>query len=188
MSSRMSINQSSHHGDLFNGFNGQASDYQKVFSHLASRVGVAQQLIVSTFPRGGTQILHPHHLPEGLLRGYQRDQYVNDGPTWQSIVRRHALADAHCFAGGQLQESAYFQDWMLPGGFGHVAAVAIEGPLFAGYPGSWHLYRGVADPAFTAQELEIFNRLASEFSHAIRKHRTARLEHVHGTVAPWEAV
>jgi AraC-like DNA-binding protein len=187
----MSIHQSSQHlesSELWKTFAARASDYQKAIAELASRVLVAQTLVITTFPRSGTQILQPVQLPEGLLRSYQRDQFINDGPTWQSIRRQAVVADGHCFPGGSLQKSAYFQQWMQPAGLGHVAAAPLAGPLFRGYPGSLHIYRKNGEPAFTSHELEIFGRFASELSHAISRQRAARLETDHGPIAPWEAM
>lgn len=187
----MSINQSLQHPELaerWKIFAAHASDYQKAIAELVSQVPAVQTLVVTTFPRSGTQILQPVQLPEGLLRSYQRDQFINDGPTWQSICRKAVVADGHCFPGGSLQKSTYFQQWMQPAGLGHVAAAALAGPLFQGYPGSLHIYRKITDPAFTSHELEIFGRFASELSQAIRQQRTARLQSSHGPIAPWEEI
>jgi AraC-like DNA-binding protein len=184
------MNQSSHHplAEIWKHFNGHVADYQKVFAELASVIPHAQALVVTTFPRTGTQILQPVQLPEGLLRSYQRDQLINDGPTWQALARRTVVADAQCFPGQSLQDTAYYQQWMLPAGFAHVAAAPLSGPLFLGYPGALHLYRRSGEPAFTSHELEALGRFASEMSQALRQNRASRLEATHGSVADWEAM
>jgi AraC-like DNA-binding protein len=187
----MSMNQTSQHqepSELWKTFAAHAADYQKAIAELTSQVPAALTLVVTTFPRTGTQILQPIQLPEGLLRSYQRDQFVNDGPTWQSLCRKAVVADNHCFPGGSLQKSTYFQKWMQPAGLGHVAAAPLTGPLFQGYPGSLHIYRKIGDPAFTSHELEIISRFASELSHALGRQRAARLQSSHGSIAPWEAI
>src|SRR5215813_2823789 len=79
--------------DALSSFDGEPASYRRVFEAIAQQIPCTRVLLVSTFPRGGSQILQPSGLPEGLVRAYGKGLLASDGPTWQSILRNAPVAD-----------------------------------------------------------------------------------------------
>src|SRR2546423_5724622 len=127
--------------DVLQSFEGDTAGYRRAFEAIAQEIPCAQVLLITTFPRCGTQILQPAHYPEGLLRAYTKGLFTEDGPTWQALLRRAPVTGNDAAATGKLEGSVYFQKFMQPLGWAHVAAARLPGPIFKGYPGAIHLYR-----------------------------------------------
>src|SRR5947209_15846087 len=84
--------------EVLKSFDGDATAYRRVFEALGHQIPAAQVLLVSTFPRGGTQILQPSHVPESFLKAYSKGMFAFDGPTWQAVLQDKPLADNDCVA------------------------------------------------------------------------------------------
>src|SRR6185437_9462996 len=115
----MSKTHSSHHQDLsdaLKSFDGDTASYRRLFDAIAQQIPFAQSLLVSTFPRGGTQILQPSHVPDGFLRAYSKGLFIHDGPTWQAVIRETAVTGKDCLPSGTLESSVYFKRLMEPNG------------------------------------------------------------------------
>lgn len=166
-------------------FEGEAADYRKIFEALAEQIPFAQVLLVTTFPRGGTQVLQPTQSADGFLRAYSREAFISDAPTWQAIVRGGAIAGDECVPSGKLESSDYYRQIMEPFGLAHVAAAKLERPLFRGYPGALHLYRKVGDKPFTRDELRTLGHVADELDAVLSNYRESRIA-AGGQQAPWE--
>ena len=169
-----------------NSFDGDTASYRRVFDAIAQQIPFAQSLLVSTFPRGGSQILQPSHVPDGFLRAYSKGLFVQDGPTWQAVLRETPVTGKECMSSGALESSIYFKRLMEPNGLAHVAAVRVPGPVLKGYPGAIHLYRKTGEAAFTADEMKKLGHLAAQLSPVIESTRSNRTQHSCGAPAPWE--
>src|SRR2546423_620620 len=156
-------------------FDGDASAYRRALDSLATEIPFAQALIVSTFPRGGTQVVQPAHLGESILKSYARHSN-GDSPTWQAILHRGGGgAGNDSVPAGSLRDSDYYRQVMEPHGLAQVMAARISGPIFQGYPGALHLYRRPGEPNFSADEIKRFGQRAHELGEAIVRAREARV-------------
>jgi AraC-like DNA-binding protein len=185
----MSKNHSSHHQELssaLSSFDGDTASYRRIFDAIAQQIPFAQSLLVTTFPRGGTQILQPSHVPDAFLRAYSKGLFTDDGPTWQAVLRETPVTGKDCVASGALDAGAYFKRLMEPNGFAHVAAVRVPGPVLKGYPGAIHLYRKAGEAAFTADEMKKLGSIASQLGPLIESNRNSRSQNSCGAPAPWE--
>jgi AraC-like DNA-binding protein len=172
--------------DTISAFDGDGAAYRRIFEALAVELPFSQALVVSTFPRSGTQLVQPAHLNESLLRSYSKGGYLSDGPTWQAIIRRRPVSGNDCVPSGTLAAGDYYQRVMEPNGFSHVLAAPLPGPIFKGYPGAIHLYRGLSDTAFSPDEIRRFAHLADQLGRAIVKARDARDARSCGDRPAWE--
>lgn len=160
--------------DALKSFDGDANAYRRVLEAIGQRIPAAQVMLTTTFPRGGSIVLHPTGLPESFLRLYAKEFFAHDGPTWQAVLRRQPVTGAEAFPGGQPEATDYYRQLMQPQGWAHVAAVRVPGPVFKGYPGALHLYRRNGEHAFTATELKSLADVAEQFGKAIEAARDAR--------------
>lgn len=172
--------------DAIKSFDGDTAGYRRVFEAISHQIPFSQSLLVSTFPRGGTQILQPSHVPDGLLRAYAKGLFAHDGPTWQAILKDTPVTGKESVASGSLESSTYYQGLMAPNGLAHVAAVEVPGPIIKGYPGAVHLYRKVGESPFTVEEMKKLGQFAIQLGSAIEAAREARVRHSCGTPAVWE--
>jgi AraC-like DNA-binding protein len=170
-------------------FDGEPASFRRTFEAIAQQVPCTRVLLVSTFPRGGTQILQPSGLPEGLVRAYGKGLLASDGPTWQSILKNAPVADDDCFpASDSLQSSEYFRELMEPNGLARVAAASLPGPLFLGYPAALHVYRRADEPAFSAEDLRKLGQAAQQLGRAAEALRDTRVRNSCGVRPVWEHV
>jgi AraC-like DNA-binding protein len=167
-------------------FDGDAADYRRLFEALATKVPFVQALLVTSFPRGGTQVLQPTHAPDGFLRTYGREGFALDAPTWQAILKRTPVTGNESVPKGSLESSAYYREVMEPFGLAHVAAARLADPVFRGYPGALHLYRKAGEQPFSASDLRILGQAAEELNRVLETNREARITAACGTQAPWE--
>ena len=172
--------------DTLLAFEGDGASYQRAFEAISGEVPFSNILLVSTFPRGGTQILQPMQSSEGPVKLYGRDIFRDDGPTWQAIVRNEAITGNDCAAHASLESSDFFRQWMEPQGFRHVAAAPVSGPIFKGYPGALHLYRNADQPAFKPEEVRRLKTLATKLADAITSNRDARSHRTCGELPVWD--
>jgi len=187
------MSKTAHHehqvfSDSSRSFEGDAADYRRLFEALSQRVPSAQILLVTTFPRGGTQILQPTQVPDGFLRSYSRESFTLDAPTWRAVLGRKTVAGADCVAEDTLEASPYFQQMMVPFGFGQLAVAPVKDPLFRGYPGALHVYRKAGERAFTAEELRTLTQAGEELGQLIEASRDSRIKTTCGEVQPWEEI
>jgi AraC-like DNA-binding protein len=172
--------------DTLKSFDGEAAAYRRVFDALNQQFGSAQAMLVSTFPRGGTQILQPSHVPEEFLRQYSKGLFTADGPTWQAVQKNRPVTGNECVPSGTLEESSFYKQLMQPNNLGHVLAVRVPGPVFDGYPAALHLYREASERPFTGEDVKRIAPLAEDLGHAIQRAREARTHHACGERPAWE--
>src|SRR5881628_2985954 len=90
---------------------GDSLGYAQIFDQVRAQIPMAEALIVSTLPRGTTQIAQPQRLPEQIVRSYGKDLHCFDRITWRAIEKGNAVRGADCFEPGQFESSKYFTDF-----------------------------------------------------------------------------
>lgn len=168
------------------GFDGQAAAYRRIFDAIGNKVPFSQILLISTFPRGGTQILQPASIPDGFVKAYSKGLFTTDAPTWQAILKAVPITGNECVSFGTLHNSDYYHKLMEPNGLSHVAAVRLPGPVLRGYPAALHLYRRVEEPSFSPDDLAALQQFATQLGKAIESSRESRALQSCGEKLPWD--
>ncbi len=172
--------------DALSGFDGDAPAYRRLFEAVAGRIPFSQAVLVSTFPRGGTQLIQPMQMPDGFSRAYSKGLFTCDGPTWQALLKNRPVTGKDCVASGSLDSSEYYRKMMEPHGLAYVAAVRLPSPILRGYPGALHLYRRAEEPAFSSEDLKNLGHLAAQIGPIIDSARESRVLDTCGPQLPWE--
>jgi len=148
--------------------------YRQIFDVIAKAIPSAQVVLVSSLPRGGTQIVQPSNCPEILVKGYNRELHAEDRLTWQVISKGKPLRGATVWGAADYESSRYAQELLEPAGLRCAAAAPLKAPVLAGYPGALHLYRKLGDPSFTEAELGQLADFASQLDDGIDEVRETR--------------
>jgi AraC-like DNA-binding protein len=156
--------------------NGEVLPYGQIFDLLAQSLPFTEAVVVSSLPRGGLQIVQPPRLPEALMRSYSRDLHAHDRLTWRVIAQeRPARArDAWGEPNQRLEDSRFYQEFMLANGLTYAAAAPLSSPVLDGYAGAVHVYRSAGQGPFQAEELDRLGEFAGELDTAIVRLRNER--------------
>lgn len=172
--------------DALASFDGEAAAYRRAFEALSQLIPFNQAVLISTFPRGGTQILQPSHVAEGFLKGYAKGLFAEDGPTWQAILKNAPVTGKDCFPSGTLESSGYYRRLMEPNGLAHVAAAPLPAPMFKGYPAAIHVYRRAGEQPFSADELKRLGQFTEQLGRSVASLRDSRVDSTCGPRPVWE--
>jgi AraC-like DNA-binding protein len=155
---------------------GEALSSRQLLEALERSVPHALSWIVSSFPRGSTQIVQPAKVPQSLLRAYAKRYHTEDRATWQAIIQNKVVADQEIWkeAPVDFEHCRYLRDFMEVGDLRHVAAAPLAGPIFPGYAGAWHVYRSAEQGPFSSSELQQIGKLARQYDQAVDAGRQGR--------------
>ncbi len=142
---------------------------RQILESLEKSISGAVTWVISSFPRGSTQIIQPAKVPQSLLKAYVKDFHVDDRATWQAISQHKPLDEKGAWDGfhGGFEQSRYFRQFMDKAELRHVAAAPLVNPVFPGYPGAIHVYRTADQGGFSATELNHLARFARQFDQAV---------------------
>ena len=160
--------------NLIKSAKGESLPYRQIFDAIERIIPSSQVLLVSTLPRGGTQIVQPSNCPEILVKGYNRDLHVEDRLTWQAILSGRPVRGLTAWGTGEYEGSRYVQELLEPAGLRHAAAASLKAPVLSGYPGAIHLYRKLGDQPFSEGELEQLAEIAAQLDEGIEEVRQQR--------------
>ena len=160
--------------NLLRSTKGDALSFRQIFDAIAGVVPCAQVLMTSTLPRGGTQVIQPPFAPEVLLKGYNRELFLEDRLTWAAILQDRPVRGVNVWPDSTYEVSRYVQELLEPAELRFSAAAPLKAPLFRGYPGALHLYRKLGDPAFSDEDLARLKELAHQLDESIIQHHQAR--------------
>jgi AraC-like DNA-binding protein len=145
-----------------------------MFDQIRTQIPSAEVMIVTTLPRGSLQIAQPQRLPETIVRGYGKELHAYDRLTWRAIEKGSAVRAADAWESGQFDSSRYNTEFMAPNSFRFAAAAPLKAPVFEGYPGAIHLYRTADQGAFSRDDLDALNEVATKLDAAIAQARASR--------------
>src|SRR5689334_8763222 len=127
---------------------------RQLLDQLRKAVPSAQGLVITTVPRGGLQVLQPSTVPETLVKSYTNSLHTEDRLSWQAILKRKPQRASDAWSSKELENSAYFREWLQPLGHAHAIAIPLAGPVLDGYRGVAHLVRSADQGEFTAAEAQ----------------------------------
>ena len=148
---------------------------RQLLEQLRKAVPSAQGLVITTVPRGGLQVLQPSTVPESLVKAYTAALHTEDRLTWQTIVKRKTQRASDAWSNRELENSAYFREWLQPMGLAYSIAVPLPtGPVLDGYPGAVHLVRTADQGDFTAADAQKLSEVAAQFDEKLAASRANR--------------
>jgi AraC-like DNA-binding protein len=131
--------------------------------------------VVSSFPRGSTQIVQPAKTPHSLLRNYAKGFHAEDRLTWQAVLKNHPVSEQEAWEdGGGFETSSFHQEFLAPAELRYAASAPLAAPIFPGYAGAWHVYRTADQGPFTAAELGQLGKLARQYDQAAESSHQSR--------------
>lgn len=160
--------------DALKTFEGDSVSWRRALESIAAVIPFSQVLVISTLPRGGTQILQPANVSDVLARAYAREAYAWDRATWQAIVQDKVVEGRHLWTAREGESGQYFRKVMQGQHWKYVAAAPLKAPVLLGYPGALHLYRQAELGEFTAAQLKLLAEVAQALDAANEKFRTPR--------------
>ena len=158
---------------------GEGLNYRHLLDGLSKQLAFNEAVVVTTLPRGTLQIAQPARLSETFVKDYGREFHLEDRLTWQSILANRPIAAAEAFK--QPEESRYVREFLRMHGLRYAIAAPIAAPVFEGYPGAIHLYRGEEHGAFSQADLHKLTAFARQLDDMVDKVRATRPKH--GTCA-----
>lgn len=149
--------------------------YRQILEALERAIPNSAVWVVSTFPRGATQVVQPAKVSHSLLKGYTKEYHKDDRATWQSIRQGKPLTEGDLWDGiSGFEASRYYREMLVPSEICHVAAAPLASPIFPGYPGSVHVYRNSELGPFSSGELTQLGRFAKQIDQAVEAQRITR--------------
>jgi AraC-like DNA-binding protein len=148
---------------------------QQVLGLAAKAVPFTEALIISTMPRGELQVAHRLNLSEGTIRQYHRTLHSEDRLTWRAMQGGKCVRAAHAFGSDAAFRTSPYAVGLLGAANPRFAVAApLASPVFDGYPGALHLYRGIEQGDYSERELSLITRLAAQLDQLLARARDAR--------------
>ena len=134
-----------------------------LLDNLKKVVPFSQGLVISTMPRGGLQIAQPAHLPESVLKSYNRGVHAEDRPAWRAMTDREAVRPQACWEPRDFEGSIYYRELLQPLNVRHVVVLPLAAPVLEGYPGAVYVARTADEGDFKQSEID-------QLMHAVAQH------------------
>ncbi len=154
---------------------GDAVAFPRFFDALAREVPFAAGLIITTLPRGTSQIVQPQRVSELLFKSYSRDFWREDKVTWMAMSQQRLVTLGDLPDAREVSEGRFGREFLAESGLSSLAAVYVKSPVFDGYPGVIWVGRNSEQGDFNAAEQATLRDAASELGEAIAGVRAARL-------------
>ena len=144
---------------------------RQLIEALRKVVPFSQGVLVSTMPRGGLQICQPAHLPEAVVKNYNRFVHSEDRVAWRAMTEGKPVRPQSCWESRDLEGSIYYRELLLPLGLKHAVVLPVAAPVLEGYPGAVYVGRTADEPDFKQSEIE---QLASTIAQLEGRSQAAR--------------
>jgi len=145
-----------------------------LLDNLRKVVSFSQGLVVTTMPRGGLQIAQPAHLPESVLKSYNRGLHAEDRAAWRAMTDREAVRPQSCWEPRDFEGSIYYRELLQPLEARHVIVLPLASPTLEGYPGAVYLIRSAHEPDFKQSEIDQALAAVSQFDEKVQAARASR--------------
>lgn len=153
-----------------------APSSRHLLDSLRKVAGFSQGLVVSSMPRGGLQIALPSHLPESVVKGYNRSLHAEDRPVWRAMSEGKPIRPQSCWGPRDLEGSIYYRELLLPLNLQRSIALPVVSPILDGYPGAVYLGRGPDEADFKNSEIEHWMETIRQHDRKAQSLRVARRE------------
>lgn len=127
---------------------------KQLLDNLRKTVTFSRGLLVTTMPRGGLQIAQPTHLPEAVLKSYNRGVHAEDRPAWRAMTEGVPVRPQSCWESRDFEGSIYYRELLLPLEIRYAVVLPLAAPILEGYPGAVYVGRTADEGDFTKAEIE----------------------------------
>jgi len=147
---------------------------RNLLDHLRKVVPFSQGIAITTMPRGGLQIAQPAHLPEAVVKSYNRGVHAEDRPAWRAMTEGQAVRPQSCWEARDFEGSIYYRELLLPLNMRHAVALPLAAPVLEGYPGAVYVARSADDADFKQSEIDELMSAVRQFDEKVESHYAAR--------------
>lgn len=161
----------------------QASS-RHLLDQLRKVVPFSQGIVISTMPRGGLQIAQPAHLPESVVKSYNRGLHGDDRPAWQAMTEHRAIRPQSCWEPRDFGGTVYCRELIQPLDLHHAVVLPLAAPILEGYPGAVYVGRSADEGDFTRSEIDQLFSVIRQFDHRIKAVREGRREKLENADSP----
>jgi AraC-like DNA-binding protein len=136
---------------------------KQLLDNLRKAVPFSQGLVVTTMPRGGLQIAQPAHLPESVLKSYNRGVHAEDRAVWRAMTEGQVVRPQSCWESRDFEGSIYYRELLLPLKIRYAVVLPLAAPILDGYPGAVYIGRTDDEGDFTKSEIEALRGVVRQF-------------------------
>jgi AraC-like DNA-binding protein len=147
-------------------------------------VPFSQGVVVTTMPRGGLQIAQPAHLPESVVKIYNRALHSEDRAVWKAMVDREPVRPQSCWDSRDFEGSVYYRELIEPLNMKHMIVVPVTAPILDGYPGAIYVGRTAEENDFKQSEIDQLMRAMRDVNEKNEAARKARRHAVSNPDSP----
>ena len=142
-----------------------------LLENLKKAAPFSQALIVTALPRGGLQLALPPHVPEGVVKSYNRLVQSEDRAAWRAMTEHEPVRPQSCWDSRDFEGSIYYRELLYPLGVRHVVVLPLAAPILEGYPGAVYVARSSGEPDFKASEIDHLMSAVRQFDQRIEAQR-----------------
>ena len=147
---------------------------RNLLDNLRKVVPFSQGIVITTMPRGGLQIAQPAHLPESVLKSYNRGVHAEDRPAWRAMTDRQPVRPQSCWEPRDFEGSVYYRELLMPLNMRHTVVLPLAAPVLEGYPGAVYVSRGADDHDFKQSEVDQLMEVVRQFDEKVEAHHASR--------------
>jgi len=125
-------------------------------------------------PRGGLQIAQPAHVPEPVLKSYNRGLHAEDRAAWRAMTEHEPVRPQSCWEPRDFEGSIYYRELLLPLNVRHVVVLPVAAPILEGYPGAVYVMRAADEPDFKQSEIDQLTDAINQYDEKLESAREAR--------------
>jgi AraC-like DNA-binding protein len=154
-------------------FGAESFSFRQFVDDLNREIPCSEALLLTTLPRGGLQIAQPQKVIESFLKAYVRQWHTEDEVSWKAITSGQPARSK--------PSGRYTEQFLSVFGYMHAAAVVVQDPILAGYPGALQLLRSTEEGPFSTAELEKLETFGEQLTASLRESHMSRTVVQHGS-------
>jgi AraC-like DNA-binding protein len=144
----------------------------------------SQGILVTTMPRGGLQIAQPAHLPESIVKTYNRGLHADDRAVWRAMTEQEPVRPQSCWDARDFEGSVYYRELLQPLNIRYSVVLPLAAPVLTGYPGAVYVGRTADDGDFKASEIEHLMSAVRHFDDRMEHVRSSRRSSITNSDSP----
>ena len=135
-------------------------------------------------PRGSLEIAQPAHVPESVVKSYNRSVHAQDRAVWRAMMGREPVRPQACWEPRDFEGSVYYRELLQPLKVRHVVVLPVDAPILEGYPGAVYVGRTEEEGDFKPSEIEHLLAAVRQFDERTESARESRRDAVANAESP----
>jgi len=144
----------------------------------------SQGIVITSMPRGSLEIAQPAHVPESVVKNYNRTIHAQDRAVWRAMVERQPVRPQACWEPRDFEGSVYFRELLQPLNLKHVVVLPLAAPILEGYPGAVYVGRTEEEGDFKQSEIDELFASVRHFDERVESARISRRDAVANADSP----